>query len=351
MKQLLLLCLLVTSCLYAQEVPAFAYITKNEWEQCERFMRTQAPEFFQKEILFIPPQAGLPFPIEKDPVSGYVFIHLKGKPKAFIGKGCNKKISKSILYDEKEAFVVARCEANKSGNNEAFILNIMKDVPSISYLYAMIPRQNDRCDLFVEYGNKGDLAKAAVGQLELSTKDLLLVLSDLNSAILGMHRKGYIHRDIKKTNAFLYTKKGRYHAMMGDVSFAIPIKSQPNGFFCVPDENTPPEIYQKPFCNIDRLQAETYSLGIIFYMLILEKKPPWTHLIRKCLVPKLSQKEKRERLKEIQESYETCRKQGLKKVDGTRKKAAELMFEMIDPNPDNRPSLAYIQKELVKLME
>lgn len=353
MKQILILLVLaISSCLYPQEVPDFAPISKNEWEKCEKFIATQANTLFRQGLLIIAPQEELPFPIEKDPASGYIYIHLKDHPNGFIGQGCNKIITKSILYDKEDAFVVARCEANETGKHEAEILEKMKSIPSISHLYSMIPRENNRYDLFVEYGNKGDLGQSSKGKLRLSMKDLISVLLDLNSAIKGMHERGYIHRDIKQTNAFLYTKKGKYHAMMGDVSFAIPIHAPvADGRFCIPDDNTPPEIYQKPFHLINRIQSETYSLGIIFYALILEKRPRWQQFIIKRIVPGLSPIAKEEQLEQIQHIFERCRKKGLKHLKKKRKKVAKLMFQMVDPNPDNRPSLAFVQKELTHLMK
>lgn len=345
----LLLLLYLSSYLSTQEVPRGASLTKKEWRLCEKFILEQADDFFLKGILIIPPQEDLPYPVEKDPNTGSIFIHLKDNPQGFLGKGTSKIVTKSILYSQ-HAFVVARCETDQAGKNEAEILGHLQHVRGIERIYSLIERDSNHYDFFVEYGNQGTLKNALRGKLHLQTKDLLSVLLDLASGLQGIHEKGYFHRDIKKTNVFISTKDGEYHGIIGDFGCARLNNLPSDGDFCIPDENTPPEIYSTPFSEIDRTQADTYSLGVLFYIIIFEKKLPWRGLIRKCLLNKFSEAEKINRLHKIEALYEKNHQTNLKCFHGEHKEAAKLAFTMLHPDPTKRPSLLFVQEKLHMLL-
>lgn len=340
----------LTTLLFSQEVPQFAPLTKKEWKECETFIQEKADNYFQKGIFLISSQKDLPYPVEKDPTTGLIFIHLKDHPKGYLGRGGNKIVSKSILYSHR-AFVVARCEANKTGKIEAEVLSKLQHVRGVDHIYASIQRDENHSDIFIEYANKGTLCKAPYGKIRLSNYSILSIFYDLSAGIDGIHKNGYIHRDIKRTNTFLYKKEGTYHGMIGDFGCAIPIDALPNIAFCISNENTPPEIYQKPFCQINRIQADTYSLGVLFYMLVFHKRPPWQKYIRKGMVRSLSSQSKQQRLVTIEKTYLDTIQKAKKNMRGTQLKIATITLDMLHPNPNKRPLLIEVQKQVKELME
>lgn len=336
--------------LFCQEVPPDSFLTKEEWDACENFILKKAPRFFAKGHLLIAPHNELPFPVEKDPTTGAIYIHLKSHPKGKIGHGSHKSISKSILYG-KQAYVIARCEADQTGKRETEQLAHLKNIPGVLKWFSTIERPNNRYDLFVQYCNRGDISPAAFGKLSLSDRNLFSVLYDLAKGLRGMHQRGYIHRDIKKANIFLLELKGLYHGIIGDVCYALPIKEHPEYRFCIPDENAPPEIYCHPFEQIDRQKGETYSLGVIFYMLIWNRRPPWTFLIHHKFLNSLSSKDLTEQHSHIQKIYSERREQAINRLSGPRKKAARIIYEMVNPDPKNRPTLERVEQQMKTLFE
>lgn len=352
MPKILFLWVSVTTSIFiwSQDIPEDAPISKESWEKCEKFIQSEAESYFRKGIFLITPHNSHPFPIEKDPNTGCIYIHLKGHPGCYLGKGSHKVVSKSILYNT-HAKVVARCEADETGKRETEILQKFKDIQGVNQWYSTIQRSHERYDLFIEFANKGNLSQALDQKTHLYTSALLSVLFDLSSGLTGIHDRGYIHRDIKRANIFLSKKNGQYHGIIGDVCFAIPIQENLDSCFCIPDENTPPEIYIKSFKEIDRKKADTYSLGVLFYILVFEKKPSWTFFIHKRHLQYMSKQEQIKRHEKIQELYKTSLWHIPEQKDEIREKIAKITLQMVHPDPTKRPTLTQVKMSLKALMQ
>lgn len=235
--------------------------------------------------------------------------------------------------------LVARCEIDQSGKEEAKLLNLMKGVRGIVQHVAYIPHSKQSCEIFLEYYNSGTLHQLLTRQLVFHDKELLPVMKDLLIGLKTLHDKGYMHRDIKRGNILLHREHGKISAVLGDLGLAFPIHTHPEWRLAVPDENCSPEVLLKPYCQIDRNKAEAYSLGVLFYLMIFSEKPPWYHLIHQDTLPQKPRQNKQKTYQNIQRLYNMSVQFDPKYVHGVRKKALIITLQMLHPDPVKRSSL------------
>lgn len=95
------LLLIYTTC-FSYDLPKEAPLSTHEWAMCEHFIQTQAEAYFSDRLFCIPTSPTLPCPITKDPKTGSIFIHLKGREGALIGRGSHKLVTKSMVSGPEE---------------------------------------------------------------------------------------------------------------------------------------------------------------------------------------------------------------------------------------------------------
>jgi len=161
-----------------------------------------------------------------------------------------------------------------------------------------------------------------------------------------MHEQGYLHRDIKRGNVFIHRENGTVKAVLGDLGLAFPIDTHPEWRIAVPDENCSPEVLLKNYEEIDRRKAETYSLGIVFYIMLFHEKPTWHNIIHQDHLSQVPQSTRRKRYQEIQNLYEDEAKLVSQTRKGVRSKAVQITFKMLHPDPLQRISLASALNEI-----
>lgn len=332
--------LVLSQCLFASPVPDGAPISSEEWNQCEQFIQKKAQTYFSKKIWLIKPQKGLPFPIEKDVTTGNIFIHLKGKEGAFIGKGSHKIVSKSILYNDKPC-IVARCEIDQPGEYEAQVMDTMRGLRGVVQKYAYIKRSPKTSELYIQYCNMGCAQRILSGDLRIEDKDLLSLMEDLLVGLKGMHERGYIHRDLKRENIFLHSSKGKLHAMLGDLGFALQMDYPlyPKKHICIPDPHCAPETLLRSNHMLDRSLAESYSLGVIFHILLFNQHPAWSRCIRQSTLPDFSEGKKRWIFQHITKLYHRRVEEVKSSEKGLRADVGALTMKMLQPDVDKRISV------------
>lgn len=333
----------VASCL-AAPLPKGAPLSSREWEQCERFIQKKAKDYFSDHVFSIAANDELPCPIQKDPKTGALFIHLKGRKGAFIGQGANKVVTKSILYGKKPR-IVARCESSQDGKLESSVLERMHDLRGVVQSIAYIPLSDRSSEIFLEYYPCGSLDRVAQGSIQIRDADVFSIMKDLIIGLKGMHDRGYIHRDIKRANIYLYREKGKLHGILGDLGLCLNITLFPDKRIAVPNPNCSPEVLLKKNSEIDRRKAETYSLGTIFYLIIFQKSCRWCSIPQGDL-PQETAEKKRARYQRIERAYQKEAQKIHRMPNGVRKRAALLMLKMMAPDPAQRISLDAALREL-----
>ena len=335
---------------FSAALPEGAPLSKKEWVLCERFIQQKSEHLFSTDdVIFIEEGEEIPCSIEKDPITGFIYIHLKNKKEGFIGRGSHKVVTKSILYGKKP-LLVAHCEIDQAGGYELEILERMKNQRGVIQYFSYIPHSERYCELFLEYFNCGSFDEIVKGKLHIRDSEVLKVMKDLIIGLKGMHDRGYIHRDIKRENIFFHREGGQVRAVLGDVGLALKIDKDLDRRIAIPDPNCAPEVLLKPNVEIDRRKAETYSLASIFYLMLVERPTAWRHLIPQGKLATAQPEEKMRRYKRLVSMYKESRINDLMKLHGIRKDAAEIVFKMLNPVPEQRISLESALQEVEWLM-
>lgn len=336
-------------CCFALPLPEGAPLSLNEWALCEKFIAQKAEKFFEQGIFSMPAGPDLPCPIEKDQKTGHLYINLKGKEGAHIGRGSHKVVSKSILYGKKPC-LVARCEIDQAGAWEAKVLEDMRHQHGVIHCFSYIPLTDHSCELFLEYFNCGSYTTSG-RKFSLQDVEILSIMNDLITGLKGMHERGYIHRDIKRENVFLHRTAGKVRAALGDLGLALEINKDPERHVAVPDQNCPPEVLLKPYPNIDRRKSEVYSLGVIFYLMLFQTPPKWSHIIHQADLKTSAQEQNTRRYRRFESLYFEQLEKRLLPLTGLKRELTKLTFTMLHPTPEKRISLNDALKEVTSLLK
>jgi len=353
MNRLLFVYLLSSSLFAIQPAPKGVIgniLNEQEWNAISQVLDTRASKLFEQNVNFLTPEKlGLSCPIEKDPKTGRIYIHLKDKPNSFLGTGCWKTVSKSILYTPKPK-IVARCEVNKTGFKEVEILKKLQGVAGVVKLYSFIKRSESHCDMFLEYCNSGSLLKVEYEHIPIQESDYFQLFDDILTAVHGIHERGYMHRDLHRGNILLTRKgKGPLRARIIDFGQTISLTKDKDKSVVITKSNSPPETFLTSHSNIDRRKAECYAVGVTLYIIVNSLKPAWTRNIVDVRVSELS---KEMRLKVHQEVVRLWQESSKTIVPNTLAGDLGLLaHELMNPNPKLRLSLIDAKTRLAQLRQ
>ncbi len=319
------------------------HVSQEEWNASEKFIQKKSNLFFSQGILTIAPTKHHPYPIEKDPETGAIYIHLKDSPHGYIGKGANKIVTKSILYGPKPR-IVARCEARQGANDEAHVLKQMKGLRGVIQILSHIKHSENQGDIILEYYNGGNFRQFFKQKRSLADHELLPVILDLLIGLQGIHNRGYIHRDLHTGNILLHRGKHRLRALFTDLGLAIPINEFPDRRIGIPNSHAPAEVLLKPYREIDRRKSETYSLGVALYTMILHKQPSWSHFLRQEPLQNIPGRIRAKMHDLIKETYNKEIIEILNRATGLKRDVLHVIFKMLHPDPEIRISLTEANK-------
>lgn len=118
------------------------------------------------------------------------------------------------------------------------------------------------CDMFDMSARRG----------RLSEKDAAVLLGQMCSALVHLHRVGYAHRDVKLEN-WVIARSGE--VMLIDFGFAQPLQ-EPYEAMCGSEHYIAPELWRASGgtpARIDLSLADLWSLGICLYALLFRHFP------------------------------------------------------------------------------
>ena len=290
-----------------------ASLSEKEWKMCSRFIETHAKNYFNNEHFTIKPRNDLPCTIEKDRKTGAIFIHLKGRKGALLGKGSFKTVTKSILYGEKP-ITVARCEVKQPGDFEMKVLDRMKGALGVVQSYAYIKRSPKTCDIFLQYYNFGTLNKIEKGLLSIPTSNIISIMKELLIGLKNIHERGYFHGDIKPLNVFLDKHDGTIQAVLGDFGFAWQYEQISPSSYRIHTSSGEVMTCSSEKAN-QKKWHDIYKLGKMFYLMLLPDEYK-----KNSVEP-------------------NCSNEALHTVSGIKRRAAQLAMRMIQEGPYGEISL------------
>ena len=330
-RQVLLL-IFLAGLAFCSEVPQGACLSEDEWHQCELFIRTRAKSFFSQGINYIDAGQGHPCAIQRDPQTGFIYVHLDGKDDSVIGIGGFKRVTQSILYGDRSE-LVARCQGWNSLIREAEVLSKLETSSGIVHMKSFIKLPDGENSIVLEYYNAGSLVGRPKKNQKISKKELLPVVRDLLEGLKNLHAAGYIHRDLHRGNVLFNRKKGKLRAALTDFGLALRMDEQPDAKTSIQLTGLAPEALVKQNSRIDRKKAEAYSLGVLLYYMVFNKRPPWCTTVR--LSRGSSDMAKARLHSNVRKQYKKTVAH-TKSMRGIRGDLAHVVLQLLHPNPKKR---------------
>lgn len=217
---------------------SFGEFTKKDFENIAFFIEKKLPQYIeQKKHYLKKEETGLPCPVQYDPLTKKIFIHLEtNKGMLPIGKGGQKTVTTTIEYARKPK-ILANAEYVCHNQNELIIaqeevqvVNQLKGKKGILKVvtclenYESVPRIN----IISKFYNQGSLTSFIhSNNNKLKTKQVTKIIKDVFKGVSSSHGKGFVHLDIKPDNIFIEKskKKGKFKAVLADFGCAQKIGS------------------------------------------------------------------------------------------------------------------------------
>jgi len=232
-----------------------------------------------------------------------------------------------------ELCVVKQLEASFSGHDrdaamrEVALLNVLHHPSIVGYREAFMTRVGNVC-LIMEYAEGGDLHQFLCEHRRdregAALPEMLLLgwLAQLSDALRYLHSLNVLHRDVKPQNIVLRRDGMVQLADFGISAVLRSCERSANASMGTPCYASPERMRRRPYGT----SADIWSLGVVFYELCALRRP-------------FDGSNLNEVSKAILEGYyepleEQCFSQELR----------DLVYEMLSPEPEDRPSAAEILK-------
>jgi len=162
---------------------------------------------------------------------------------------------------------------------------------NIVKVYEILAVSDGRVFIIMDYAAKGDLLRYIQKHSALREPDAQKMFRDLTSAVAYCHDLGFCHRDLKCENILLAADLS---VRLTDFGFARPIEYDENGdvvlsnTFCGSAAYAAPEIIQGK--SYDPRKHDSWSLGVILYIMVCGSMPYDDSNVRKMLKEQLARK-------------------------------------------------------------
>jgi len=162
---------------------------------------------------------------------------------------------------------------------------------NIIKVYEILAVSDGRVFIIMDYAAKGDLLRYIQKNSALKEPDARKMFGELTSAVAYCHDLGFCHRDLKCENILLAADLS---VRLTDFGFARPIEYDENGevvlsnTFCGSAAYAAPEIIQGK--AYDPRKHDSWSLGVILYIMVCGSMPYDDSNVRKMLKEQLARK-------------------------------------------------------------
>ncbi len=202
-----------------------------------------------------------------------------------LGKGRFKKAKLAIDLETSKRYVVAACK--KDGLSERGRNSLLREIGAMESLKGKkniiqieeSVESSEKYYIFMEYCEQGSLSTALMGQ-PLTLQEQLKVACDCAAGLANMHEAGFLHRDIKPGNIFLYLEEGKLAAKIGDLG-RIGKENEENWRCLIRgDWNDPQEgaSNEDDILTKETRAGDVWSLGLVFYVLFYHGPPSESYL-------------------------------------------------------------------------
>jgi serine/threonine protein kinase len=306
-------------------------VKEEELKRIYTFIEKELPVQVKSGRFFFPSTVtGFTCPVEYDPATKHVFIHVG----TYLADGYSKKVTKSILYSRERSEVVACCKGPLRDLPELKITQKLQGLPGIVEAKALLKKTGSIELMLKLYNAKSIRALYKQKSLCFSFEQKQKIANDLIIGLSSIHKKGYIHRDLHPGNCLVDIAEDK-SVKAAICDFGKTKKREECRAICpqIIRKYRSPEGYEiKKLRPKDYNATDIYSLGCVLYKLYFEKEPPWFSASLSC------RPESRQRLEELLQLHAVARLKALERVRRwTREERFEyVILKMLHPNPKLR---------------
>ena len=190
-------------------------------------------------------------------------------------------------------------------------------------------------------------------------KQRIHLARDILTGLSGMHRRGYVHRDLGLANYLADSKKKGttkgLHAVIADFGRSMKAKDAVGRNTQGHAKYTPPEgLLWRHTQELDYYAADAYAVGCLFYRLFYQQKAPWLDL---ALIKdhSLSGKERYRKYHARLKNYHKKESAQLKSKIGKKKAAVkqriqQLTLDLVHPDLKKRLTAKSALKKCNKIL-
>lgn len=271
------------------------------------------------------------------------------KEKFMLGEGAFKKVYKGIFFNESGAEVVAIGIGGRSLASEGRCMQSIPFQDHVNMFRCSFALPHGKQMLVSRYYNVGSLRASRKLKIFLPFKEKLIVAQDTVAALITMHEKGIVHRDIHDGNIMLNRKPdGTISAGLIDfgrsLSHSMQCKDKPQGS---PHRN-PPEVLLKAFSHISQKKADIFAMGCTLYRLFFGKLFPSAQIYDCRIVKSMNLGQRYAMYKKVEEMYreEWRQLEHSGKISPKLKALKENILKMLHPEAEKRIELKKIAKAI-----
>ena len=303
--------------------------------------------------------------LEVDPESHRLFIHLRAKGKNVIGKGRQKFVIKTVLYDRKKPRVMAYGFTENNIDHEIEAMSNLRGLPNVMDAEGFLSHRDPHSKkvlhgLVTKIYNAGSLQDVIYKRsYRLTLREKVQIARDLVNGLNEMHTHHYVHRDLGAKNYFiniLGKKPGHRKitccvADMGRTTHTrrlCKMAVQGNSWYMPPEGYLPWKMKGK-----DYYQSDLFAFGCAMWNLYYGHLPAWSYE-RYIKYGHGSIKNRRKNLishirKERAKLAHHISNMGKGKT--MRKGFLRLIVKMTHPSPKKRGSTASTKQALESLLQ
>ena len=324
-------------------------LSKKEALLLSLFIENELPRYVAKKRYYVTSKsAHLPRTVEHDPETKLNFIHLGTNKVAEIGRGYQKIVTKSILYDLKMPEVVANCKTSSGISREVMLMREMKGTRGLVETRAFTKHRSNHktfTSIFCRLYNQGSLQLVMDKKLKFTFKEKVGMALNIMKGLSSLHKHKIIHRDLGARNYFVNIDKGKngkrkVTAVVADLGRSYHFKGikkdsspQGNKYYFSSEMFFPEKMSPK-----DYTYSDLYATGCVFYRLLREKKAPWIDVLTNRN-EHLSRTERSRRALHRLEHHTNSRRHHLRSK-GNKLSRSEIfekvIYQMIHPEPKSR---------------
>ncbi len=190
--------------------------------------------------------------------------------------------------------------------------------------------------------------------LFLSTSQITSLLCHVASGLDQMHKEGYIHGDLKPANVLFSFDP--LEAVLCDYGYSCSVQ-EPNlpikeGFY-PSASHTAPELLGKSNFSGDLTKAESFAFGLLCYQILEQFTPHWCSILRSLSLSLNHQAVEDNCISHVRTQITQFCGQIQKEIlisQSTPESALkELILQLLDLTPENRPTMAEARDKLFQI--